>query len=123
MDYGKKVRIGNFSVLKTKREEFGYIKVSDISGMHSFEVREGTDMFRLLDNASEDKEWHPVLMNIITNVYVTIGTIDADMHRVIQEAIITKLDQIEHTEVDEAKEKEYLDEEKTIYKMVEESKE
>lgn len=77
MEYGKKERIGGFDLLKFKRNEMTFIKVSTIMGNWSMEYREDCVMFRWLDS-ERTKEQTEAIHVVIVNTFMAATFVEAD---------------------------------------------
>lgn len=121
MDYGKKIRIGGFNILKFKRDEMGFIKVSTIMGNWSMEYREDSVVYHCLDLefSEEDKEAIHVML---VNAFTVANILDADL----QHAVILAGDELQKRmsesaeEISEEENQRILDEERTSHEIMEE---
>ena len=77
MEFGKKLRIGNYVLLKYKQDGNAFIKVSTISGEWSVIYRSDNKLFTLFDSLSEE-EYESAGM-FITSMYAVCGIIDAEL--------------------------------------------
>lgn len=77
MEYGKKERIGGFDLLKFKRNEMTFIKVSNVMGNWSMEYREDCVMFRWLDS-ERTKEQTEAIHVLIVNTFMAATFVEAD---------------------------------------------
>lgn len=82
MEYGKKVKMGGFTLLKFKREEMSFIKVSTLMGNWAMEYREDAIMYHILDSDLSDDE-RAALSVSITNAFMTGNIIDADFQHAV----------------------------------------
>lgn len=78
MEYGKKIMVGGFNVLKFKRDEISFIKVSTIMGTWSMEYREDTVMYHTLDTDMSDDERNALVV-LIVNTFMVGNFLDADL--------------------------------------------
>lgn len=78
MEYGKKIMVGGFNVLKLKRDEISFIKVSTIMGTWSMEYREDTVMYHALDTDMSDDERNALVV-LIVNTFMVGNFLDADL--------------------------------------------
>lgn len=85
MDYGKKVQIHNFVMLKYRVDKTSFIKVSSVNGDWSVSYREDNIMFLVLDKA-EGKEYD-ALYNIFTTIYGISSIIDPELTSDVFDAI------------------------------------
>lgn len=88
MEFGKKVQLGNFIVVKTKKEytvkgddgkkkkaSLEFIKASAADGYWSIEYREDSIMFRLIDDAINDKASRNAFEHIFVNAFAISSVI------------------------------------------------
>lgn len=85
MEYGKKVQIHNFVMVKYKVDKTSFIKVSSVNGDWSVSYREDNIMFLVLDKA-EGKEYD-ALYNIFTTIYGISSIIDPELTSDVFDAI------------------------------------
>lgn len=78
MEYGKKIMVGGFNVLKFKKDEISFIKVSTIMGTWSMEYREDTVMYHTLDTDMSDDERNALVV-LIVNTFMVGNFLDADL--------------------------------------------
>ena len=78
MDFGKR-QIGNTVILKYKKGDLPFIKVSTVSGDFSVEYGAGSVMFMLLDNAPIEDKVDNLPMLIIRNTQYVANYIDAEL--------------------------------------------
>lgn len=78
MEYGKKIMVGGFNVLKFKKDEISFIKVSTIMGTWSMEYREDTVMYHTLDSDMGEDE-KSALSVLIVNTFMVGNFLDADL--------------------------------------------
>lgn len=121
MEYGKKVRIGGFNVLKYKRDEMSLMKVSTIMGNWSMEYREDSVVYHCLDMELSDEEKEAVHVMFV-NAFTVSNFLDADL----QHAVILAGDELQKRivesaeEVSEEENQKILDEERISHEMMEE---
>lgn len=77
MDYGKKERIGGFDLLKYKKDDMSFIRVSTIMGNWAIEYREDSVVFHHL-NDERDDEQNEALHIIFVNAFMASSFIEAD---------------------------------------------
>lgn len=121
MVYGKKIRIGNYVVFKYKKGKVAFIKITDISGVFGFEVREDTEVFRMYNSLSMDSTdvEKRAIHSIIENAFASMTVIEAEYQHDLRVAVANLLNRIKHVEVDEVKDAEYIEEEKMVNDMLE----
>ena len=78
MEYGKKIRIGGFNILKFKRDDISLIKVSTIMGTWAMEYREDTKMYHALDSELDEME-QSALGVLIVNTFMVANFLDAEL--------------------------------------------
>ena len=76
MDYGKKIQIHNFVVLKYKIDKTSFIKVSTVSGDWSVSYREDNIMYLTLDMAEESQ--YEGIYNVMVGMYGACNTVDQE---------------------------------------------
>lgn len=116
MEYGKKIRVGNYFLLKYKKSGFTFIKVGDIGGVFGFEVREDSQMYHLYDEVDMDIEGNELraIHSVIENAFGAITLVDVEFQHDVRVAITEYLKRVKHSDIDLEKEKEYLEEEKLV---------
>lgn len=78
MEYGKKIELGGFRLLKYKKDEMSFIKVSTLSGNWAMEWREDTLVYHCFDSElSEDNM--EALKVIVVNSFMVSSFLDAEM--------------------------------------------
>lgn len=85
MEYGKKIRLGGFHLLKYKKDEMTFIKVSTIMGNWAMEYREDSVLFGFLDT-DRTKEQDEALHVVIVNSFMAATFIEADFQHEILDA-------------------------------------
>lgn len=88
MDFGKKKRVGNFSILKYNKDGVPFIKVSDIAGSWAIEFAMVHKMFAYIDSLedSDDEQWK-VLNILIVSWLGATSILNADFSKRVYEAI------------------------------------
>lgn len=86
MEYGKKIMIGGFNVLKVKKDDISFIKVSSIMGNWAVEYREDTLMYHCLDDGEVPEDGKRALGVMIVNAYMASTIMDAEFQRDILDA-------------------------------------
>lgn len=90
MDYGKKVRIGNFSLLKYRKGEESFVRAAAISGEWAMEWGMFSPMFSVFDSLESDDDLQGASV-FVTMVFVASGMLDAgfihDVFRAAQECV------------------------------------
>ena len=76
MNYGKKIQIHNFVVLKYKIDKTSFIKVSTVSGDWSVSYREDNIMYLTLDMADESQ--YEGIYNVMVGMYGACNTVDQE---------------------------------------------
>ena len=112
MEFGKKIIIGNFYLLKFLKQEVPYIKVGTVSEIWSMEYGVNHNMFRTLDNAVEEE--FPALSVIINNVFATASIIDLEYSKDVAMAINKYIDR-QNVEISEEEDKKILEQEKEAH--------
>ena len=78
MEYGKKIRLGGFNLLKYKnKDEQTFIKVSTVMGVWSMEYREDNALFPFLDK-ERIKDEDDALQIIFINAFMAATFAEAD---------------------------------------------
>lgn len=119
MDYGKKVQIHNFVMLKYRVDKTSFIKVSSINGEWSVSYREDNIMFLTLDMAGEEN--HEALHNVFTAIYGTCQIVDSEYTKEVFDAMNRYFERIKDKKkpVSEEEDAKILDEERKMYEMKE----
>lgn len=81
MEYGKKVQVHNFVMLKYKVDKTSFIKVASVAGDWSVSYREDNIMYLTLNMAKEEE--YEALHNIFTGIYGTCNIVDSDFTKEI----------------------------------------
>lgn len=76
MDYGKKIQIHNFVVLKYKIDKASFIKVSTVAGDWSVLYREDSIMYLTIDMADESQ--YEGIYNVMVGMYGACNTVDQE---------------------------------------------
>lgn len=142
MDFGKKVKVGNFEVLKftrslgkgelrSLREQMGipkdvqkhlsrsgmpFIKVSAVSGMWAVEFATGTTMFRWIDeNAALLPHSEPEMKSVFTMMYADTTVFgDSEYWKRKGDALRDYMERVNAPDDDEDAEEEALEEVKAV---------
>lgn len=122
MEYGKKIRIGGFDLLKYKNVHGqSFIKVTAVMGHWSVEYREDCTIYPIFD-AEHTKEEENALHVMLMNAYFASTLLDADfqhgIHLLVAEAdkrINSNVEQISDEE-----DKEIIENMKTEHEIMEE---
>ena len=78
MEYGKKIELGGFRLLKYKKDEMSFIKVSTLMGNWAMEWREDTLVYHCFDSElSEDNM--EALKVMVVNAFMVSSFLDAEM--------------------------------------------
>lgn len=122
MEYGKKMRIGGFDLLKYKNVHGqSFIKVTAVMGHWSVEYREDCMLYPILD-AEHSKEEQNALHVMITNAYFASTLLDADfqhgIHMLVDEADKRINSNVE--QISEEEDKEIIENMKTEHEIMEE---
>jgi len=81
MEYGKKVQVYNFVMLKYKVDKTSFIKVASVAGDWSVSYREDNIMYLTLNMAKEEE--YEALHNIFTGIYGTCNIVNSDFTKEI----------------------------------------
>lgn len=119
MEFGKKQRIGNFTLLKYKKEGRAYIKIEAVSREWSLEYGEGNSMFALFDNHPVEDNMSNPLMLMMLNTYYASMLIDAEYQTKLLECIGEILER-NQDEISEEEDAQILDEMRKEYEIKEE---
>lgn len=119
MDYGKKVQIHNFVMLKYRVDKTSFIKVSSVNGEWSVSYREDNIMFLTLDMAGEEN--HEALHNVFTAIYGTCQIVDSEYTKEVFDAMNRYFERIKDKKkpVSEEEDAKIIDEERKMYEMKE----
>lgn len=85
MDYGKKIQIHNFVVLKYKVDKASFIKVSTVAGDWSVSYREDNIMYLTLDMADESQ--YEGIYNVMVGMYGACNTVDKEFTKDLFDAL------------------------------------
>lgn len=85
MDYGKKIQIHNFVVLKYKIDKTSFIKVSTVAGDWSVLYREDNIMYLTLDMADESQ--YEGIYNVMVGMYGACNTVDREFTKELFDAL------------------------------------
>lgn len=116
MDFGKR-QIGNTVILKYKKGDLPFIKVSTVSGDFSVEYGAGSVMFMLLDNAPIEDKVDNLPMLIIRNTQYVANCIDAELQVDVLKAIGNALDRADAKPISDEEDAKIIEEERQMYEM------
>jgi hypothetical protein len=116
MDFGK-TQIGNMVILKYKKGDLPFIKVSTVSGDFSVEYGAGSVMFMLLDNAPIEDKVDNLPMLIIRNTQYVANCIDAELQVDVLKAIGSALDRADAKPISDEEDAQIIEEERKMYEM------
>lgn len=116
MDFGKR-QIGNTVILKYKKGDLPFIKVSTVSGDFSVEYGAGSVMFMLLDNAPIENKADNLPMLIIRNTQYVANCIDAELQVDILKAVGNALDRADAKPISDEEDAKIIEEERQMYEM------
>lgn len=116
MDFGKR-QIGNTVILKYKKGDLPFIKVSTVSGDFSVEYGAGSVMFMLLDNAPIEDKVDNLPMLIIRNTQYVANCIDAELQVDVLKAVGNALDRADAKPISDEEDAKIIGEERQMYEM------
>lgn len=116
MDFGKR-QIGNTVILKYKKGDLPFIKVSTVSGDFSVEYGAGSVMFMLLDNAPIEDKVDNLPMLIICNTQYVANCIDAELQVDVLKAVGNALDRADAKPISDEEDAKIIEEERQMYEM------
>lgn len=116
MDFGKR-QIGNTVILKYKKGDLPFIKVSTVSGDFSVEYGAGSVMFMLLDNAPIEDRVDYLPMLIIRNTQYVANCIDAELQVDVLKAVGNALDRVDAKPISDEEDAKIIEEERQMYEM------
>ena len=116
MDFGK-TQIGNMVILKYKKGDLPFIKVSTVSGDFSVEYGAGSVMFMLLDNAPIEDKVDNLPMLIIRNTQYVANCIDAELQVDVLKAVGNALDRADAKPISDEEDAKIIEEERQMYEM------
>lgn len=116
MDFGKR-QIGNTVILKYKKGDLPFIKVSTVSGYFSVEYGAGSVMFMLLDNAPTEDKADNLPMLIIRNTQYVANCIDAELQVDVLKAVGNALDRADARTISDEEDAKIIEEERQMYEM------
>lgn len=116
MDFGK-TQIGNMVILKYKKGDLPFIKVSTVSGDFSVEYGAGSVMFMLLDNAPIEDKVDNLPMLIIRNTQYVANCIDAELQVDVLKAVGNALDRAYAKPISDEEDAKIIEEERRIYEI------
>ena len=116
MDFGK-TQIGNMVILKYKKGDLPFIKVSTVNGDFSVEYGAGSVMFMLLDNAPIEDKVDNLPMLIIRNTQYVANCIDAELQVDVLKAVGNALDRADAKPISDEEDAKIIEEERQMYEM------
>lgn len=116
MDFGKR-QIGNTVILKYKKGDLPFIKVSTVSGDFSVEYGAGSVMFMLLDNAPIEDKVDNLPMLIIRNTQYVANCIDEELQVDVLKAVGNALDRADAKPISDEEDAKIIEEERQMYEM------
>lgn len=116
MDFGKR-QIGNTVILKYKKGDLPFIKVSTVSGDFSVKYGAGSVMFMLLDNAPIENKVDNLPMLIIRNTQYVANCIDAELQVDVLKAVGNALDRADAKPISDEEDAKIIEEERQMYEM------
>lgn len=116
MDFGKR-QIGNTVILKYKKGDLPFIKVSTVSGDFSVEYGAGSVMFMLLDNAPIEDKADNLPMLIIRNTQYVANCIGAELQVDVLKAVGNALDRADAKPISDEEDAKIIEEERQMYEM------
>lgn len=120
MDYGKKIQIHNFVVLKYKIDKTSFIKVSTVACDWSVLYREDSIMYLTLDMADESQ--YEGIYNVMVGMYGACNTVDQEFTKELFDALNRFYDRLKALQnaVSEEEDAKVLEDEKRIVELKEE---
>lgn len=118
MEYGKKIQIHNFVMLKYKVDKTSFIKVSSVAGDWSVSYREDNIMYATISMAKEDS--HEALYNVFTAIYGTCSVIDSEFTKDVFDAIYRAIKRREDTAPLQMDDGRVLEEDRRMHEIKEE---
>ena len=116
MDFGKR-QIGNTVILKYKKGDLPFIKVTTVSGDFSVEYGAGSVMSMLLDNAAIEDKVDNLPMLIIRNTQYVANCIDAELQVDVLKAVGNALDRADAKPISDEEDAKIIEEERQMYEM------
>jgi hypothetical protein len=116
MDFGK-TQIGNIIILKYKKGDLPFIKVSTVSGDFSIEYGAGSMMFMLLDNTPLEDKVDNLPMLIVRNTQYVANYIDAELQVDVLKAIGSALDRADAKPISDEEDAKIIEEERQMYEI------
>lgn len=116
MDFGK-TQIGNTIILKYKKGDLPFIKVSTVSGDFSIEYGAGSMMFMLLDNTPLEDKVDNLPMLIVRNTQYVANCIDAELQVDVLKAIGSALDRADAKPISDEEDAKIIEEERQMYEI------
>lgn len=86
MDYGKKRRVGNFSLIKYRKGEESFIRAAAVSGEWAMEWGMFSPMFAVFDALESDDDYQGASV-FITEVFAAASILDAEFIRDVLKAV------------------------------------
>lgn len=120
MDYGKKIQIHNFVVLKYKIDKTSFIKVSTVAGDWSVLYREDNIMYLTLDMADESQ--YEGIYNVMVGMYGACNTVDQEFTKDLFDALHRFYERLKSKQppVSEEEDAKALEEERRMNELKEE---
>lgn len=120
MEYGKKIQVHNFIMLKYKVDKTSFIKVSSVAGDWSVSYREDNIMYLTLDVAKEEE--YEALYNVFTGIYGTCNIVDSDFTKEVFDAMSRHFERLkgDRSVVSDEEDSKILEEERRINEIKEE---
>lgn len=116
MDFGK-TQIGNTIILKYKKGDLPFIKVSAVSGDFSIEYGAGSMMFMLLDNTPLEDKVDNLPMLIVRNTQYVANCIDVELQVDVLKAIGSALDRADAKPISDEEDAKIIEEERQMYEI------
>lgn len=118
MEYGKKIQIHNFVMLKHKVDKMSFIKVSSVAGDWQVSYREDNIMYLTLDMAKEED--YEALHNVFTAIYGTCNIVDSDFTKDVFDALYRTIKRREDTAPLQMDDSRVLEEDRRMHEIKEE---
>lgn len=118
MEYGKKIQIHNFVMLKHKVDKMSFIKVSSVAGDWLVSYREDNIMYLTLDMAKEED--YEALHNVFTAIYGTCNIVDSDFTKDVFDALYRTIKRREDTAPLQMDDSRVLEEDRRMHEIKEE---
>lgn len=120
MEYGKKIQVHNFVMLKYKVDKTSFIKVASAAGDWFVSYREDNIMYLTLDVAKEEE--YEALYNVFTGIYGTCNIVDPDFTKEVFDAMNRHFENLNGSRpaVSDEEDSKILEEERRINEIKEE---